>query len=251
MESTIKKYLLEVAESKDLKILMAVESGSRAWGFPSTDSDYDVRIIYIKNKDWYLSINDKKDNIDYFYGELLDINGWDIRKSLRLLKRSNVTPFEWAQSPIVYMEQDGFRERLMTLANKYFLPIHSLNHYKGIAHNSFETLDGNQIKLKKLFYVLRPILAAKWILDTRSLPPMDIFSLMKNLKEDTVKYKIQELIEIKATAKESFVYTIDRDIKNFIEESLRLFSETKLPKEKPIIEDEDLNVFYRSLLKET
>jgi len=154
----INNQLAELKERKQIKILFAVESGSRAWGFPSPDSDYDIRIIYMHEPDWYLSINDKKDTIDYFHGELLDVNGWDIRKTLRLLRKSNATPFEWAQSPIIYEEEGNFRSNLLDLAKQFFQPRHNVNHYKGIAKNNYlSKTESKDIKLKKLFYVIRPI----------------------------------------------------------------------------------------------
>ncbi len=245
----ITDHLVNLEKERNIKILMAIESGSRAWGFPSPDSDYDVRIVYVHTKDWYLSINERKDNIDYFHGELLDINGWDIRKTLSLLKKSNATPFEWAQSPIVYQEEPGFRNQLLVLAKQYFQPYHTINHYTGIAKNSYlKSASAGEINLKKLFYVIRPVFAINWILETKSLPPMDIFSLMEMVKDEAVKAKIHELIARKETVGESYVYTLDAVMKTYIESQFERLDQTAFSKPKETPPVSVLNEFYRDLL---
>jgi hypothetical protein len=250
MREKILDHLRALEEERNIRILMAVESGSRAWGFPSPDSDYDVRIVYMKNLDWYLSIGEKKDTINYFHGKLLDINGWDIRKTLSLLRKSNATPFEWAQSPIVYREEPGFRAELLDLARRFFQPYHALNHYRGIAANSYtKGLSGDQIKLKKLFYVIRPIFAINWILERMSAPPMDIFSLMEAVKEEGIKDQVLKLIKLKESAEEDFVYKIDPMIRSFIEEQFKKLEEMKFPTKKEEPKVDELNSFFRDLLK--
>lgn len=249
MIEEIKDQLKKLKEKEGIKILLAVESGSRAWGFPSPDSDYDVRIIYIREREWYLSIDDKKDTIDYFHGKLLDINGWDIRKTLRLLRKSNATPFEWAQSPIVYEEKDSFRRNLLDLAEEFFQPIHSLNHYKGIARNSYDKISSSgEIKLKKLFYVIRPILAANWIVTKGSIPPMDIDSLMRIIEDRSIVSQIEELIKIKETVNEDYTYSIKPEIQRFIEYQFQILEGIDGLEKRAIPQTQILDSFYRSLL---
>lgn len=252
MEKEILEQLKELEVRKNIKILLAAESGSRAWGFPSPDSDYDVRIIYIHQPNWYLSINDRKETIDYFHGKLLDISGWEIRKTLRLLKTSNATPFEWAQSPIIYTEEQGFRQDLLRLANIFFRPYHAINHYKGIAKNSYFRNDfQNKIKLKKLFYVLRPLFSINWILKYKSFPPMNIFDLMTALDDHLIKEKVLELIDLKATANEDFIYQISPETTNYINSFFEDIDNKKLEKQKENHDIEVLNTFFRELLQKT
>lgn len=249
MRAEIDQQLRKLAAQRQIRILMAVESGSRAWGFPSPDSDYDVRIVYVHQPEWYLSIRNRKDNIDYFHGELLDINGWDLRKALSLLRKSNATPFEWAQSPIIYQEMPGFRTRLLELAQAYFQPYHSLNHYKGIAHNSYQlTPFSGEIKLKKLFYVLRPILAAKWIQQRRTIPPMQIQALFSVLEDEKMITRLLELIAIKKDASEGFVYTLDPDIKAFVEQEMERLTQLTPMEKRSVPEVEKLDVFFREMI---
>jgi len=171
MREKILKYLAELEKKEGINILLAVESGSRAWGCPSPDSDYDVRIMFVRPLEAYLSVVKPVEDLNIFHGKLMDINGWDVRKVFGLIRKSNATPFEWSQSPVVYREKDNFSETVLALCKTYFRPYHAVNHYRGIAKNSYQLnpADGT-IKLKKLFYVLRPLLAAKWILDKKILP---------------------------------------------------------------------------------
>jgi predicted nucleotidyltransferase len=102
MRNLIIEKLNEIEQTDNITILHAVESGSRAWGFASPDSDYDVRFFYMRQKDYYLRLDRTRDVLEYPVFDLLDINGWDIDKTLKLLHTSNPTLFEWSNSPIVY-----------------------------------------------------------------------------------------------------------------------------------------------------
>src|SRR5690606_13349752 len=153
MLEIIKKEILEIEKKENIKVLYACESGSRAWGFPSKDSDYDVRFIYMKPKDWYLSIDDHKDTLEFPINDVLDISGWDIRKTLKLFRSSNAVIYEWLQSPIVYKEEPGFLNKMNALFPDFFSGRAGMHHYLSMAKNCFENdLQGEQVKLKKYFY---------------------------------------------------------------------------------------------------
>lgn len=109
MRKEILTYLDELEKKEGIKILLAVESGSRAWGCPSPDSDYDVRIMFIRRIESYLSVVKPIEDLNIFHGKLLDITGWDVRKTFGLIRKSNATPFEWSQSPMVYLERDNLK----------------------------------------------------------------------------------------------------------------------------------------------
>src|SRR5450755_2879949 len=94
MLETIKQKLYELETNQNIRILYACESGSRAWGFPSPDSDFDVRFIYARTTNDYLSIHEIKDVIDLPVNEVLDIGGWDIKKALKLFLKSNAPLYE-------------------------------------------------------------------------------------------------------------------------------------------------------------
>ena len=152
MKTEIQQALATLAVERNIRILYACESGSRAWGFGSPDSDYDVRFIYAHDIDWYLSIRDRKDNIDLPMQGLLDFAGWEVRKALNLFAKSNATPFEWLQSPIVYHEEADFSAQLWALREHYFAPKALIHHYLGISKNSHRKgVQDGYIKLKNTF----------------------------------------------------------------------------------------------------
>ena len=122
MEKEILKELKNIEQEQDIKILYAVESGSRAWGFASLDSDWDVRYIYIHNSLWYLSIDDKKDSYDKILPNDIDLSGWDLKKTLKLFRKSNPPLLEWMRSPIIYYQNSSMIDKLRNLALEYFNP---------------------------------------------------------------------------------------------------------------------------------
>jgi predicted nucleotidyltransferase len=194
MEKLIKEKLQEVENQYGVSILLACETGSRAWGFPSPDSDYDVRFIYRHPKAGYLSIDDHQDTIEFLSGDL-DLVGWDIRKSLKLLRKSNAAMFERLQSPIIYRQQAGFREQLHRLAPDYYSCRAGLHHYWSMAFNYYKAVAANQeIKLKSYFYLLRTTLASLWIAEKKTIPPLAFQELLPLVPEVTLQTKIKELL---------------------------------------------------------
>ncbi len=146
--------LKKVENEDDVKILYACESGSRAWGFPSTNSDYDVRFIYIRRPEFYLSIYEGRDVIERDIIDEIDLSGWDLKKSLKLLRKSNPPLLEWLQSPIEYIKHDSIYNQLVSLLPAYYSPISCMHHYFNMAEgNARNYLKGDKVKLKKYFYV--------------------------------------------------------------------------------------------------
>jgi len=197
MEALIRSKLREIEERENIRILHCVESGSRAWGFASPDSDYDVRFIYVRPKEYYLRLDKPRDVIEWQLDDMLDINGWDISKSLLLLYKSNPTLFEWNSSPIVYKTTKEW-ESVAEIINKYFVAKSGLYHYLSTAKsNYYEYLKGEKVRLKKYFYVLRPVLACKWILAEGTPPPMRFCELMDKYLDGSVRADVLELLNLK------------------------------------------------------
>lgn len=211
MNSEILLLLDKIEKENDIKILYAVESGSRGWGFASKDSDYDVRFIYIHPVDWYLSIDEGEDFIELPINNSLDINGWDIKKALKLLKKSNPPLLEWLTSPIVYIEKYSTAQKLRDVSSAFFSSIPSLYHYLHLAKRTFdEIFHSEQSKVKKYFYVLRPIFACMWIETYNTMPPMEFGKLLsaQALKPE-IRNEINKLLEIKTSGEE-----VDKIAKN-------------------------------------
>lgn len=202
MEELIYRKLREIEKKENVKILLAVESGSRAWGFASPDSDYDVRFIYVRQKDDYLRLDKIRDVIELPLDDILDINGWDLQKTLRLLYKSNPTLFEWFSSPMVYLETD-FADEFRNIMTEYFSTKKSLYHYISMAEGNYrEYLKSEMVKAKKYFYVLRPILACRWILDKGTPPPMVFSELMKSELPDDLISDVEKLLDLKMNSPE-------------------------------------------------
>ena len=202
MEGLIKEKLNEIEQQENCRILLAVESGSRAWGFASPDSDYDVRFIYVRPLENYLRLEQVRDVIELPINDELDINGWDVAKALKLLHKSNPTVFEWFSSPIVY-KTTNFAERFKPIMLHYFSSKSGLWHYLHMAEGNYrEYLKGDMVKAKKYFYVLRPILACRWILEKGTPPPMLFSELMESQLPDYLEETVRDLLELKVNSPE-------------------------------------------------
>jgi len=200
IRSHILSRLAAIEAEHDVRILLAVESGSRAWGFPSPDSDYDVRFIYQHALPWYVSLSDQRDVIEKGIDEKeIDLSGWDIRKSLRLLLKSNPVLFEWLASPIQYRANPAFVAEARELFEKVASRRPLAYHYWSQARSQWRQIDGREtVKLKKYFYAVRPLLALDWVLTHRRPPPMQLEALLAGGSvPDEVMTSIRRLRETK------------------------------------------------------
>ena len=170
IQKEIRENLDAVEQKYHVRILLAVESGSRAWGFASPDSDYDVRFIYVHEPEEYLRIDAMKEVIEWQLDEVLDINGWDLKKALLAFAKGNPNVMEWSSSPIIYREAPEWKA-LKETAFHYFSEKSALCHYYGTANNTYLSfLTGDQIRYKKYFYALRPLLCCRWIERYHQMP---------------------------------------------------------------------------------
>jgi predicted nucleotidyltransferase len=226
MRTTVTDMLKNIADQRDIRILFACETGSRAWGFPSPDSDYDIRFIYMHKRDWYLSLSDRKDTIEYMDGDL-DITGWDLRKCLQLLKRSNAPLIERFQSPIRYFEQPPFATEFKQLAEIYYSPTAVFYHHYSLAQKFWEELKSQEdVKLKSYFYLLRSLLSCHWIIQDKSLLPMDIEGLMKKIDPER-RDELRKLIRIKAGVTEKYLHPKEKELNSWIRELFEMLEQSK------------------------
>ena len=202
IEQTIRATLTQIETQRDVRILHAVESGSRAWGFASPDSDYDVRFIYVGALASYLSLGWSRDVIEWQLDAVYDVNGWDLAKALRLLHDSNPVLFEWRDSPIVYTTRPEWAV-VDAVFERYFQPKKAMHHYLSMAHrNIVAYLAAEQVKLKKYFYCIRPLLAAEWIRRFSSPPPTAFGRLVDAVLPSSVRSPLNDLLAIKAETSE-------------------------------------------------
>lgn len=252
MEHLIHSRLVQIASSNDIRIVYACESGSRAWGFPSANSDYDVRFIYVRPIEWYLSIDEKRDVIEHPVNEQLDINGWDLQKALRLLGKTNPPLLEWLGSPIVYFETYSVAERMRQLAKEFYSPSACLHHYLHMARGNFrEYLQGDTVWVKKYFYVLRPILAMKWIEEERGIVPTDFNVAVETLDlTSELRESIAKLLENKRAGNELYKGGRIPVISNFIESELARWEKSDIPRSIVVSHGTKLDELFRESIKE-
>ena len=197
MQDIIPAKLKEIEARENIMIIHCVESGSRAWGFASPDSDYDVRFIYIRPLEYYLRLDKTRDVIEWQLDDTLDINGWDLQKALQLMHKSNPTLFEWNNSPIVYKTTPEWA-RISAVIDQFFQKKAGLYHYLSAARNNYrEYLKSDMVKLKKYFYVLRPILACRWILEKQTPPPMLFAALAEACLDESMVPAVNDLLRRK------------------------------------------------------
>lgn len=222
MKDKIITKLEAIERDEQVKIFYAAESGSRAWGFASKDSDYDVRFLYLRPRDWYLTIKPGKDTVEIADGRL-DISGWDLKKALALFANSNPPLYEWLVSPVVYLEEGTAPDRLRKLAPQDYSLRSCVYHYLHIAKNNYRSyLLDEEVKIKKYFYALRPLLACFWIKEKNSLPPMELDKLLeiKNL-DPKVLEEIKKLLVRKKNGEELGVEKRNQELNSFIEDGIK------------------------------
>lgn len=250
MRTIIAEQLSMIEKTHSVKIIYACESGSRAWGFASPDSDYDVRFIYTRPLNEYLSIAEKKDTIELPVNEVLDIGGWDLRKVLQLFLKSNPPLYEWLQSPIHYIDNDALTTDLLSLASRYFSARAACHHYVSMAKNTFDAeLLGNQVRIKKYFYALRPLLAAIWIVDKQAPAPMEFKTLRTIITDDTWQQTIDALLLQKQGADEKTLIPPVPLLQQWIADTIHYCNErsaTLLPVKNDTIE---LDVLFRKYIR--
>lgn len=234
MQEKIKSALNYLEYQRGYKILFAYESGSRAWNFHSPDSDYDVRFVYIRPMKDYLSVSEGRDVCEAFKGiskgtayddDLLDIVGWDLKKALYLMRKSNPQLLEWLHGPLPYFIRDpAFNEYLKHVASQVtsMQPIYM--HYRGMATGNFrEYLQGDMVRYKKYLYVIRPLLAAQYVYENMAMPPVEFDVLFEKTEgahsEEFVK-SVDRLIEYKKKAQETDTMPKDPVLNDWIEAQL-------------------------------
>lgn len=223
MEKRIKEKLAEIERDYNIKILHASETGSRGWGFPSPDSDYDVRLIYVHPQDWYINLSEPKDSLELMLDDRnLDIAGWDLRKALRLMAKSNASLFERMQSPIVYKTEAEIMTALNSAAPSFFSPKATLHHYLSMAKKSVEGFsEQEQVKFKKLFYALRAATACKWIFDKGTIPPIVFMDMVSNLELETdLINEIKEMMRVKERENEDYMHQPSSIVLTYIREQI-------------------------------
>ena len=254
MTETIQNKLKEIQAQKNVVILYACESGSRAWGFPSKNSDYDVRFFYVHPRDWYLSVDleTKRDVIEQPINDQLDISGWDLRKTLKLFHKSNPPLLEWLGSPTVYLEPYSTAEKMRELAKTFYSAKACMYHYRNMAEKSYRRyLGGDTVWVKKYFYVLRPVLAINWLERDLGVVPTEFAKLVHAvLDEDQLIEAVEALLAQKKLGAELDKGPRVPIISDYLDSELERLSGEKFEAYAQKPDSEGLNTLFRETLSE-
>lgn len=254
IDPAIRTRILEALDAiereHDVRVLFACESGSRGWGFASPDSDYDVRFVYVPRLPWYLTVAPGRDVIELPISDELDVSGWELRKALGLLRRSNPTLLEWLDSPVIYREHAGHREALHALASAFFHPVRGRHHYLSMAKKNFRGyLQGETVRLKKYLYVLRPLLAVEWVDAGLGRPPMRFAELVAGTVTDPALLdEINALLTVKMAAGEAKEGPRFERIHTFITSQLEVAEAAPARGDRPAGESGALDAFLCRLV---
>lgn len=253
----ISNELNKLSEERQVHILYACESGSRAWGFPSPDSDYDVRFIYAHNLDWYLSIFEQRDVIEKPITDELDLGGWDLKKAFGLMFKANAPLLEWLHSPIVYYQNDTVLEKLQQLSEKSFCARHVCYHYYVMADKMWQTLKTQpNIKLKTMFYIMRALLCCEWIIKENTPPPVEMLRILDRFYRETEFYNIvQDFIQIKSGLNEAELLARDdygeqfAIVENRFSELLGMMPQA-FPQDSPQLDKKEMDQVFINILRQ-
>ncbi|GHU05066.1 hypothetical protein FACS1894205_4350 [Alphaproteobacteria bacterium] len=250
----IQERLSKAEEENQVKILYACETGSRGWGFASADSDFDVRFVYVHEQDWYLCVapDEKRDvlepGIENTHAGELDINGWDLRKSLNLFRKSNPGLLEWLSSPSVYRERGIFAPSLREAAIKTASPIRLWHHYRGAMESCITRYQDGRATIKAWFYIMRPLLAMRWIEMEKGVPPMRFDRLMDGVIEDKgLREELDRLVALKRSRRESDDFAPPSLISSWVESETRRLKENP-PELLPAKEKAEVDSLFREIL---
>jgi predicted nucleotidyltransferase len=250
VHSAIQGHLAGLTTQYDCRILFAGESGSRAWGLSSPDSDYDVRFIYAHYAKWYLSIEDHRETIETVFPDDIDFAGYELRKALRLFSACNIPINEQIQSPVLYGGDPVFLEKFQSLIPLYFNKKRALFHYVNIASQTMsQAVKGLSVGLHRFFYIVRPLLACEWIEAHDSMPPTEF---QKLLEEDFLPLpsmnEVTDMMQRKAVAVERETVMLSKTLLYWLTESLKKHQESLqiLPSVNSTVSLEPLNELFRN-----
>lgn len=227
IKDSIMRKLKETESNYNVKIPLAIESGSRGWGFASPDSDYDCRFVYVHPKDWYLSILDKKDFIEYAADAVFDLNEWDLKKVLTHIMKSNAVMFEWLSSNDIYIKNEAVVKQLQGLADIFFNPLAVSYHYLSIAKNKLAEIQAEaDAKLKKYFYVLRPVANLQFIRQHSKMPYMEYDRTLSEIELPAgIAASIREMKEVKLQSDESFRIPRNTRLIEYVQNEIEFYTE--------------------------
>lgn len=249
MRKTIIESLKNIEAEEKITVLFACESGSRAWGTQSLNSDYDIRFIYIHHSDWYLQLFEQRDVFEKTIPPTIELVGWDLKKALKLLYNSNPSLLEWIHSPFIYRSDDAFLKNLTNLSQQFCSIPSLLYHYVHMAKKNFQSFNKESNRTPKRYLnCIRPIMMCLSLLNGSGFPNGTIQELfLNNVDDKKLLAQFQSLLKVKSEEQRLFS---SQELDKFIQESI-FFIEDKMKKihycNKPNVDS--LNDFFINMVK--
>ena len=253
MKDTILQKLTDTENKHGVKVIHAIESGSRGWGFAAKDADYDCRFIYVHPRDWYLTVQDKKDFIEAEQNEVFDIKGVDISRALRFIVKPDCTIYEWLSSNEIYVCNEPLVKLLKELTLDYFNPVPLNWHYLSLAKKMVGDIDSaDEAKIKKYFYVLRPIVNLNYIAQHGKMPYMEyVRTLAESDTSLEIRMAIDELLSIKLASTEHHKIPKNQLLVDYFKTEIDKFEESmKSIKHDKNRDYERVDAVFRKIIEE-
>jgi len=259
MKQKIKQICENIEKEHKIKILFAVENGSRAWEMSSKDSDYDVRFVFVRPIEDYIVINKPKEVIQIAFdkdlnkcnskGSLIDMSGFDIFKYVKLLSDSNPTTIEWITSNVVYYGKQNEVFRKFALKNFSSLSLYC--HYKSLCRNNYLKYlkKGNEVTYKRYLYAFRGLVNAKWVAHKKSVPLISFLETLKRSKsfiDKEIIEKLSKIIKLKLRGGEKDKIRNIVKLDEYIEDFLK--DDSEIPKKKSCVGLGELNKELRRIV---
>jgi predicted nucleotidyltransferase len=249
MQPAIVSSLAALEAETGIRVLYACESGSRAWGFASQDSDWDVRFFFVWPQTKYLCVRAPQDHIHRDLPGDLDITGWDLRKALSHALKSSASVLEWLGSPVVYLDRDGFANRLRPLVKECFRVKPTVHHYLGLAKQLWSAAgDGAALNGKKCLYVMRAALCARWSLTHATPPPVAFSELLPLVGDAAILEEIHAFVALKKQGGEADAFPVSENLRRFLGDLRAECDQDAGTLETPDVDTVPADAFFRETL---
>ncbi len=220
----IMKKLKDTEIEHNVKIIFAIESGSRGWGFESPDSDYDCRFVYVREKNSYITVEEKKDFIEYDVDKIFDINGWDLQKFIKHIMKSNANLLEWLSSNVIYMKNEECTQLLQELGSDFFNPVSVSYHYLSMAKKKYDNILNDECKIKTYFYVLRALACVRYIYEYNQMPYMEYFNNLEKISVgNNIKGEVHKLYDLKVKVDEAYKIPENKILVEYFKSEINFF----------------------------
>ena len=252
MKDKIMTLLHDLERQHNIRILMAVNYGSRCFGYSSSESDWDVRFIYVHQPEWYFSIAKTEDVIEMMIAEdHLDIEGYDLKKALNLLARTNPIESDWLHANDYYILDKDFLHNMLAFESQCYNRHHAMYHFYSISVKHNQRYLDKEVTLKRFIYYMRGLLSCRWVEQNGSHPPVNVDELIDATITDneSVKAKAHRMLELKRTGKSHDMAIVDDELANYVFD-MQKYYEVLLPNHIDTKPKADISVMSKYLMKE-